>query len=275
MSRLVPIRDLTHLRLALPAEHRWVHNLSWIPVSATEIHLACRYYPIAIRFEANTPRLGLIIDQRYSAHPLLTAAGTWRGAYQPIALRCYPFEAPRIDGDPLSDLLIDPDCGYLSETVGARIVDDDGRPSRLSTEVHRLFGLLQQGRESFAGALDHYLIGDLLLPLPNPDPKDTEGGTLLYILHPAHLMQLEKAALGAMARHSFMSIDVAMACHFSLQNLRQDCRPKDTGQSRRQRLASTPLVPDTIAIDDLRLALDDSELIALWDNDTLRADALA
>ena len=91
-----------------------------MPVSATEIHLACRYYPIAVRIEDQKPRLGLIIGQRYLAHALLDAAGTWRGAYRPVGLRCFPFQAPDIGDNPLSDIVIDADSEYLSPTSALR-----------------------------------------------------------------------------------------------------------------------------------------------------------
>ncbi len=272
MTRRVAVRELMHLRLAPPVDDRWIHDVSWIPVSATEVHLACRYYPMAIRFEGKRPRLGLIIDQRYTAYPLLDAAGQWRGAYRPIALRCFPFEASNIGDDPLSDLMIDPDSGCLSTTAGAAMVDNTGRPVRQLTEVHRMLGLLKRAQDSFATALDQYLIGDLLVPLPGADADDSDPETVLYVLDLARFSQMEHAALGAMARHGFTSVDVAVACHFSLQNLRPQHRPKSAGQARHRRLMPAAAL-DMITIDDLPLALDDSELIALWDIDALRVEA--
>jgi SapC protein len=268
MTRLVPVREIAHRRLALPADDRWVDDLTWIPVSATEIHLASRYYPLAIRFDARKPLLGLIVDQRYIMHPLLDPAGRWRGAYRPIGLRCFPFAAPTIGDDPLSDIVIEADSPYLSETAGTSILDDTGRPGRLLNELHRLFHLLKRGEESFAGMLDQYLIGGLLVPLADPDRPDANGDRPLYVLDPTRFLHMEHAAFGAMARHSFLSVDIAVACVFSLQNLRPDYRPKDAGRTRHPRLSSMPLAPDMIAIDDLPLALDDGELISLWNIDT-------
>jgi hypothetical protein len=265
MTRLVPVREIAHLRLALPTDDRWVSEVEWVPVSPTEIHLACRYYPIAVRFEGPKPSLGLIVDQRYIMHPLLDSAGAWRGAYRPIALRCFPFASPRIGEDPLADIVIDANSKYLSETAGIPMVDDAGRPDRLLNELHRLFRLLQRGQESFAGTLDQYLIGSLLVPLGNTDQP-------LYVLDPARFLHLEHAALGAMARHGFLSVDIAVACLFSLQNLRPDYRPKGAASPRRS-MPSASIVPDMIAMDDLPLVLDDSELISLWDINALRAES--
>jgi hypothetical protein len=266
MTRLVPVREIAHLRLALPTDDRWVSEVEWVPVSPTEIHLACRYYPIAVRFEGPKPSLGLIVDQRYIIHPLLDSARTWRGAYRPIALRCFPFAAPCIGDDPLADIVIDADSKYLSETIGIPMVDDAGRPDRLLNELHRLFGLLERGQESFAGTLDQYLIGSLLVPLGNT------GGQPLYVLDPARFLHLEHATLGAMARHGFLSVDIAVACLFSLQNLRPGYRPKGAASPRRS-MPSASIAPDMIVMDDLPLVLDDSELISLWDINALRAES--
>jgi len=266
MSPLVPVREIAHLRLALPTHDRWVGELTWVPVSATEIHLACRYYPLAIRFDGPKPMLGLIVDQRYIMQPLLDAAGTWRGAYRPIGVRCFPFVAPRIGDDPLDDILISADSKYVSETAGISIIDKAGRPDRLLNELHRLFRLLQRAQESFAGILDQYLIGSLLVPLANANTDQT-----LYVIDPQRLLHLEPAAFGAMARHGFLGVDVAVACLFSLQTLRPEYRPKGAGTPRPS-MPSVSIVPNMTAIDDLPLVLDDSELISLRYIDAMRAE---
>jgi hypothetical protein len=270
MTRLVPVREVAHLRLVLPAHDRWTDELTWIPASATEIHLAARYYPIAVRMEDQTPRLGLIIGQRYLRQALLDSSGTWRGAYRPVALRCFPFEAPDIGDDPLSDILIDADCEYLSPNSGTLIVDEAGRPSRTLNELQRLFKLLKRGAESFASVLDQYLVGGLLLPLNDGDAPATDHGRPLYVLDPARFAQMENAGLAAMARHDFLSADVAIACQFSLQNLRPEYRPKHTGRPGRPGVE--PFLPgmDTTMIDDLSLVLDDGELISVADIDVMR-----
>ena len=111
MSKLASLRDLAMLRLTPPADERWIKRLRWVPLSPTEIHLACRYFPLAVRIEEQRPRLGLLLGKATIAHVLLSGDGQWRGAYRPIALRCFPFQAPQIGDDPLSDILIDADSG--------------------------------------------------------------------------------------------------------------------------------------------------------------------
>ncbi|MDB5606036.1 MAG: hypothetical protein JWP25_2936 [Bradyrhizobium sp.] len=272
MTRLVPVREIAHLQLAMPADNRWIENFSWVPVSPTELHLACRYYPVAVRLEKQQPRLGLLVHQRYLTRALLDASGRWRGAYRPIALRCFPFEAPNVGDDSLSDILIDADSEYLSPTAGVPIVDKAGRPERLLTEMHRLFCLLKRGQESFAGVLDQYLIAGLLVPLAGKDGAGTNDEPF-YVIDPTRFLQTDRAALGAMTRRNFLSVDVAVACLFSLQNLRSDYRPKAAGSVSHPSFTSSSIAPDTIMIDDLSLVLDDGELISFSDIDVTRPEA--
>jgi hypothetical protein len=263
MTRLVPICELAHLRLALPTEERWIDDLAWIPVSATELHLACRYYPVAARLDGAVPRLGLIVDQRYLTHALLGPDGTWRGAYRPIGLRCFPFHAPRLGDNPLADLRIDADSPALSATAGLALVDPKGEPSRLVSEVHRRFRLLQDAEASFAGALDQCLMAGLLVPLASPDGAAADAGPPLHVLDPARFSHVGNRALAAMARHAFLSVDVAVAWLFSLQTLRPGYRPKPAGRHSQPPHAAATTAPDMFAIDELALALDDGELIPL------------
>ncbi|MBN8989903.1 MAG: SapC family protein [Rhizobiales bacterium] len=259
MTRSVPIREVAHLRLAMPADDRWIEDLGWVPVSSSEIHLASRYFPIAVRVEKQRPQLGLLLHPRYVANAMLDGSGTWRGAYRPIALRCFPFEAPHLTDDPLADILVDAGSRYLSTATGVPIVDEAGRPDRRLIEMHRHFGLLRRSEEAFSGVLDQYFIAGLLVPLA---PED-DGEPTLYVIDPTRFKQLDKAALGAMARRSFLSVDIAVAGLFSLQALRPEHLPRQTSRSRAQPFAPGSIEPDAILMDDLALVLDDGELISL------------
>ena len=112
-------------------------------------------------------------------------------------------------------------------------------------------------------AIDQLLIADLLEPLAGPDDAAPDGASF-HILSPRRFAELGNGALGAMARHNFLSLDVAVAGLFSLQNLKPELRPK-----RADRIgpssADAAAVFDAIAINDLPLALDDGELVPLSD----------
>lgn len=262
MTRQVAIREVSHLRLSMPPGDSWTEQLSWIPVSFTEYHLACRHFPFAMRVENQRPELGLLVHPRYLVNPLLDASGKWRGVYRPIGLRCFPFE-PNGDGeDALANITIAADSKYLSSSDGIPFLDEQGKPGRLVTELHRLIRLLQKSREMFVHVLDQYLIAGLLVPLI--DSEHTEAASPLYVIDQRRLSQLSQAALGAMARHSFLSIDLAIAWAFSLHNLRANYLPREAGRSRLQpqpASADPILASDATPIDDLPLVLDDGELV--------------
>jgi SapC len=272
MNRLVPVREVSQLRLVPPRDDCWVDDLGWIPVSATEIHLACRYYPIAVRFDGPTPRLGLIVGGRYLAHKLVDSAGAWRGAYRPIGLRCFPFSAPQLGGDPLHDILVDADSPCLSASTGIPLVDGSGRAGPFLNELHRFFSLLKQGEDAFSPLLDLFQIGGLLAPLATVNDDAVENPQL-FVLDPARLLQMKPAALAAMARHGILSVNIAVASHFSLLNLRPEYRPKQTTGTRRDLIGSASTAPAMVAIDDLALALDDGELVSLWNIQALGTEA--
>jgi len=267
MNRSVPIREVTHLRLSMPADDRWIESLTWVPVSSSEIHLASRYFPIAMQVEKQRRQLGLLVHPRYLANTLLDASGKWRGAYRPIALRCFPFDAPRMSEDPLADLHIDVASQYLSPAAGAPFIDETGRPHPRFIETHRQFGLLAQSQQTFSTLLDQYSIAGLLTPLASDS-----GQPSLYVIDPGRFKQLDNMALGAMGRHSFLCVDIAVAWLFSLQALRPEHLPKQTGRSRTQPLASGTIEPEPVLMDDLSLILDDGELISLTNIDIRQAD---
>lgn len=263
MTRQVAIREVSHLRLSMLTEDCWVDQLSWIPVSFSEYHLACRHFPFAMRIENRGPELGLLVHPRYFINPPLDTSGKWRGMYRPIGLRCFPFEAGQLSDDPLSDITIAADSKYLSPSHGIPFLDERGQPGKLVTDLHRLIGLLRRSRDTFAYVLDQYLIAGLLVPLI--DNEHAEAGSPLYVIDQSRLAQMNNAALGAMARHKFLSVDLAVAWAFSLHNLRATYFPKEVGRSRLQpQLASAApmLVSDSPPIDDLPLVLDDGELVS-------------
>ena len=263
MSRLVPLREVATLRFSPPTDQRWIEGLSWIPVSPTELHLACRYFPLAVRVDDGQAKLGLLIDKTYIVHSLLTADGKWRGAYRPIALRCFPFQASKPGDDPLSDILVPIDSEFLSASAGHPALVD-GKLNSWVVELHRLLNLLKRGEEAYAGAIDQLLIADLLTPLANMADTASTAASDFCVVSARRFAELNNGTLGAMARHNFQSLDVTVAGLFSLQNLKPEYRPKGADRPRASS-ADAATAFDTIAINDLPLALDDGELVPLAD----------
>lgn len=255
MTVLVPLREVGHLRLDLTDPARWPASLEWVPVSASELHLAARSFPLAVRDTAEGPRLGLLVGHSLIVHPLRAANGGWRGGYQPIGLRCYPLTVAQLSGDALADLAIAADSPCLSVSAGIPISDATGRPSAATVEVYRISGAMTGSAAHFAPALDHLAIAGLLTAL------QAETTERYRVIDPAAFERLDGDGLAAMARRSYLSVDLAVAGQFSLQALRPQLRP------RAQRAANpgAPAVSQRVLdapLDDLALALDDGELVA-------------
>jgi hypothetical protein len=197
--------------------------------------------------------------------------GNWVGGYKPIALRCAPFECRHAGADPLNDLSISPLSPHLSQHAGAPIVDDKGAPSPLVTGVHRLFRLLQEGREKFAEALDQLLIADVLIPLPMPEADSGEDTMpTLHLVNGRRFNDISRARLGAITRHSFAALDVAVACLYSQRLLKQSLRSSLGTRANSLDHDSPPLPVETAGLQPLDLALDDGELVSLAAIDALR-----
>jgi SapC len=274
MTSLIPLREVAHLRLALPFNEGQISNQLWIPVSHTELHLACLYFPVAVRFDDGKLFLGLILGERYLKRPAVDASGKWQGGYKPIALRCSPFQTGKIGEDPLSDILIASPSNHLTAKDGIPIVDDGGGPSPLIREIHRLFRLLQESRAKFSEALDQLLIGNLLVPLEAADGISSAGDEPpLHVVDGVRFMEADKRGLGAMARHSFTALDVSVACLSSQRLLREQYRPNLVSGRKPHAEKATSLSQEPFAIEDFNLVLDDGELISLADIDVLRDKA--
>jgi len=273
MTMLIPLREVSHLGLVLPANEVGIGDSGWLPVSPTELHLASLYFPIAVRFDDGKPSLGLILQPQYLKYPAIDPSGKWQGGYQPIALRCFPFQSGEIGADPLGDILIASDSCHLVAAGGTPLVDRRGEPSPLIREIHRLFRLLREGREHFADALDQLLIANLLVPLDIAEThQPAPGAPPFYVVDGSRFLEVDKRALGAMARHRFTALDIAVACLFSQRLLRDKFRLTGPTVSAAKLQAPEATFPPGGAFDleGFDLVLDDGELISLADMDAMR-----
>jgi hypothetical protein len=270
MSKLVPLRDVTHLRLVPPSDEDGIGGRSWWPVSYTELHLASLYFPLAVHFDDAIPSLGLLLGEAYLKRSAVDGAGKWQGGYKPIALRSAPFRWGETGGGALDLLIASPWC-HLANRGGIPIVDDGGAVHPLIVEIHRWCRLLQDSRTKFANALDRLLIANLLVPLAATDgtPPDDRPP---HVVDAARFMDADKKALAAMARHEFTALDIAVASLSSQRLLHDRYRP--TSDAKPKLHASSSSLPhDAVAIEGVDLALDDGELIMLADIDALRHGA--
>ncbi len=270
MTNLISLREVAHLQLVRPPDNARLVRPSWLPVCHTEFHLACLYFPLAVRFHEARPSLGLIVGEQYLTRAPFDPSGRWQGGYKPIAMRCSPFQCRGTSTDPLADILVPWPSSHLTEKNGVPIVDHNGEPTPLVRETHRLLRLLQESLVIFAKAVDQLFIANLLVPL------EVSTGTSLidddrnfYVIDGARFMDTNKRALGALTRHDVTALDISVACLSSQRLLREQYRSKLGSQSNPNVIISPSPPPKDFAVDDLNVVLDDGELISLPDIDLL------
>jgi hypothetical protein len=275
MTTLLPLRDVSHLRVTPSTDEARIRGRSWLPVSHTELHLACLYFPVAVRLHDGAPHLGLILEPHYLKYPTVDAAGKWRGGYKPIAVRCFPFQPGELGADPLGDIFVASDSCTPADKNGIPLVDGAGNPSAPVREIHRLLHLLRETREKFAEALDQLLIANLLVPLDAPEEPSTNHESPLYTVDGARFLEIDKRALGALARHDFTALDISVACLSSQRLLRPQYRSKIPATPGAKRQAANAAFPsrDALGLEEFNMFLDDGELISIAEIDAIQGQA--
>jgi hypothetical protein len=266
----VPLSKAAHLRL-VPAQHYgFVDRVSWIPIGDTEFHLTAHFLPIVFNLDPQAPAVGALLAPEYQLHPLVSPEGKWLRGYQPLALRCLPFRFTNVaSDDPLETMEVCADLGLTSTISGTPILEPDGRLPRPVAAIHRSLVKIRNARRRLAAAIDHLLMADLLVPLPSGSDSGKEGEAPFYIVDGERLYNTNARALSAMARHRFLSIDLAMASLFSKRLLKPDFRAV---AAPAESPAGVPKEPQTeLAALGLNanLALDDTALFSSNDLGTV------
>jgi hypothetical protein len=215
----------------------------------------------------------LILGSQYLKYPAVDGCGKWRGGYKPIALRCLPPQPGGPGGDSLGGIPIASDSRRPGDQDGIALVAGAAAANPLAREIHRLRRLLRESRTRFADALDRLLIADLLVPLSSAaNGAAAKDGLPLHIVDGARFLYADQRALGAMARHDFAALDIAVACLSSQRLLQEQYRPKLPSPSgTRADTAKAAFPPrDSFGLSEFGLALDDGDLISPADIDAMQ-----
>lgn len=267
----VSLREVAQMRLNVPSNYQFLRGLKWIPLAVTELHLTSHYLPIAIRLNKGTPQLAAILDPAYVAQPPIDELGRWRPSYKPIAIRTIPMRLAGVSGkDPLQDLEVPADSPFLSADSGPPILGEDGNPSPWILSLRQLLIGLRDGQRSILPIVDQLLMADLLIPLQESGSSDEE--TEWQVVEPSRFARLGKHAAGALARHNFLTFDVAVASLFSQRALRAECLPKEEGDRAHHTAARPQSDIDAmrLGLGSLPVTLDEGELFSTEDLEALR-----
>ena len=265
--RFVALNSVPHLQLVPPTDFRFVDRVDWLPLGETEFLLTAHFLPIAFRLDTAVPTVGALVDPAYQVRPLVSPEGKWLRGYQPIALRCLPFRLAKTKAiNRLQSLEVSTDLGLTSSTNGVKIVEADGRISPGVAAIHAALTKMHDARGALADAIDQFVLTDLLVPLPDKPAKDSPSGqTKFFVIDSDRFHKANARAMAAMARHSFLSLDLATACLFSQRLLKGDFRPGTPAPEKVQSVPSDAYAEVAAAGFNPNLALDDSSLFSTDD----------
>jgi hypothetical protein len=274
--RFVPLNSASDLRLLSAKDYSFVEQVGWLPLGETEFHLASHFLPVAFHLDADIPSVGVLLDNGYQVRPLVDTEGKWLRGYQPIALRCLPFRLANARlRDPALSLEICPDLGLSSETAGQPMIGADGRVTRSVAFIHDALRKMRDARGTLAAAIDQLVMADLLVPMPSQRPRkaDSDEPARVFVVDGERLYKTGARALSAMARQSFLSMDLAMACLFSQRLLKAEFRPGGsavtTAPERTQAAAADAYAEWAAPALNANIALDDTALFSTDDLGTL------
>ncbi|KAB0679035.1 SapC family protein [Aureimonas leprariae] len=213
----IPLGLVAHRRLGPQTDFRFAPFLRWARLNDTEYHLSAHHLALAARAEDGTLRLGAILDPSYPAAPQIDGAGRWRLGYQPIALRTWPFVLGAATSDrPVDGLEVLPGSTRIA-TEGAPICIEPATGA-LGPEMNAIRNtllMLREGGERLGRALELLRIANVLVPLRGADGAASEFLTV----DAGRFNALEPMALAALARESFLALDLAGAMLFSRRHL--------------------------------------------------------
>jgi len=142
---------LGKMRLRDPSSFLHLAQVSVCEIVATEIAAAAANYPVFfIEKEGGLVPVALFA-LRQNENLFVEENGAWTGQYIPALLRRYPFVIGRPDGDPAAEpvLMIDGDCGLLSETEGEPLFgqsNGDDMDTPVGRVIRLFFELEAQGQ---------------------------------------------------------------------------------------------------------------------------------
>lgn len=180
-------------------------------------------------------------------------SGQWEPGYIPAIIRRYPFSLSRSNEEGVFNILVDEDCGLLSQTEGDPLFKDDGELAELMENVQRYLGELHQMNE-FTNKFCSYLKQQgLFVPLQIRIPHG--GGardiTGCFRVDEDKLNELPDAVFLEMRNQRYLSVIYAHLISLQqvdrLIRLRQARYPEEAQAARQAQAPAGPGAPESQA----------------------------
>ena len=129
------------------ADYGFCRNINSVPLMAVEVPQAAREYPVVFAGKGEQLMPAVILGVRGNENLYLTQEGGWDAAYVPAFVRRYPFVFSSSDDGQKFTLCIDEGFAGFNQTgKGARLFDDEGKPS---SYVENVLKFLQEYQNQF------------------------------------------------------------------------------------------------------------------------------
>ena len=145
----VPITRQRHgnWSVEVGADYRFSSNVNSIPLMAVEMPQAAREYPIVFAGSGENMMPAVILGLRGNENLFLKPEGGWDASYIPAFIRRYPFVfSATEDGNKFTLCIDEAFAGFNQEGKGARLFDDEGKPT---TYVENVLKFLQEYQSQF------------------------------------------------------------------------------------------------------------------------------
>jgi len=118
------------LRFTKGTSYAFAQKVNSVPVSAAEIFLACKFYPIVFTLEGPVRPLALLSLHK-DENLFIDKEGNWSAPYVPVHIRRYPFILGERKGTDVFSIMIDRDAPHFSKKKGDLLFNKEGEPEEV------------------------------------------------------------------------------------------------------------------------------------------------
>ena len=200
---------------------KYAAGVSSAPLSATEIGMAARYFPIV--FPDSEPLMPVaLMSLKPDENAFVGADGKWLVDYVPAHIRRYPFILGTTETSDTFAIMIDRDAPHINLDQGERLYDDDGEMTPALTKAVEFLKMFQQ--ESVATSqmiqplVDKNMLIDQTYMITRDDGKEASYNGL-RVVDAERISSLDDETLAAWVRSGLMGLIYA---HLnSIDNIRK------------------------------------------------------
>jgi hypothetical protein len=224
----VPVSRARHgdWSVEVGADYGFCRGVNSVPLMAVEMPQAAREYPIVFAGSGDQIMPAVILGLRGNENLFLKADGRWDGDYLPAFVRRYPFVFSASEDGAKFTLCIDESFGGFNQKAkGARLFDDEGKPSGYTENVLKFLQEYQNQFRVTQAFCKHVSFLELLEPMQAEVTLASGSKTSL-----AGFMAVNRDKLKALSGEKFAALaktDELELVYLHLQSLRNFERLKD------------------------------------------------